>query len=205
MSPDNLQRYMQNSWLCSLVTVDTFDIPNIPEDGYTYYISLRGCAGLPPAMPLLVADNTDLAGGRDGTTPEIEITRVQAGSTDLMVEPLNSEYLFMAADKPQVIATVKGIQSVCGSDCSFEFSNNIPTLTGANLDYNSARLILSVTYPNATGIDLSSITVTIDDTPCTGLVGSIYNFNCTLPKVTAGTPRIRAGEYLPIVYFKKYG
>lgn len=203
--PESVRSYMMNTWKCNLIAVETTDNPFLPENGWTFLVTLRGCPVAPSPIALIIGDNTELTGGRDGTTPEIEISSLQASSSDLFVEPLSSEYLFTVADKPQVIASIDGIKSVCAGDCSFEFNSNIPTLTGANLDYASARLILSVSYPNANGVELSTTLVTIDGVPCTGHVGSIYNFNCTLPKNTDGSPKIRAGEYHPIVDIKKYG
>jgi hypothetical protein len=62
-----------------------------------------------------------------------------------------------------------------------------------------------MSYPNSTGVSLSNITVTLNDIPCTGLVGSINNFNCTLPKNYDGKPNLRAGEYKPVVYVGRLG
>lgn len=82
--PSTIKEYIKNSWRCKLVNVDS-DNPFMPEAGYSMVITLRGCPGVSANMPLMVADASNLTGGRDGTTPSIDITRIQAGSLDLMV------------------------------------------------------------------------------------------------------------------------
>ena len=172
----------------------------------TFIVSLQGCYGLPANLPLIVGDNAGLEGGRLGTTPEFNITRLQSGSTNLLIEPINSEYLFTSSDKPQVLVNVNGIVATCQTNCSFYFTPVIPTLTNAALTpTNTLNLTLSYNGTNSSAFNLKDYSVSVDGINCSPLSGSITNINCVLPKNSDGSLQLRAGSFKPVVMINKVG
>lgn len=53
-------------------------------------------------MNLFVLDSSGLAGGKSGTSPSSKVSEYEAASTYVFLNPIPSEVLFTAHNKPQV-------------------------------------------------------------------------------------------------------
>ena len=97
--------------------------------------------------------------------------------------------------------TVGGALSKCGGDCRYEVTAAAtPVLNTAILNPVNSQITLNVSDPSGIGFGLGQINVTLDGVRCRINVGfSIDNFYCTLDKNTDGSPKVRAGSYMPRV------
>lgn len=154
----------------------------------------------------MVGGNSGLEGGALGTTPAFNITELQAGSKNLLIEPISSEYLFVMSDRPQTLVTVNGVGAVCQSNCSFNFTPSVPTLTNAVLtSTNTLNLTLNYTGSSSSSFQLKDFTVSVDGVTCLSMSGSITNINCVLPKNADGSLQVRAGNFTPMAMIAKIG
>jgi hypothetical protein len=208
MVPSTLEGYMQYSWGCSFASVQTTDDPFSPADQVTFIVQLRGCIGYPNnSLPLIDGDNRYLEGGSIGTTPDIFVTRLQAGSTNLLVEPINAEYLSTFSNQSQVLVSVNGARAVCKTNCSFSFTPSVPTLTSVTLTSTPA-LNLTLNYANSSfssnSIGLANLHITIDNTSCISLSGSTTNIVCFLPKNADNTPILALPDYQLLLQISRF-
>ena len=203
--PQYVKQYMKQSWKCDFVDVTNFDNSFYPGEKLTFLVSLSGCYGQPPNVPLIVADSSALEGGSNGT-PEFTVVELQAGSTNLMIEPINSEFLFTLSDKPQVLVNANGIQAVCQTNCSFSFTPILPTITSNTLTpSNSLNVTLAYNGTNSNAFNIRDFSISLAGVDCLSISGSITNINCVLPKNTDGSLRIPAGNYTPLVLIARIG
>lgn len=199
----DLASWIAQSWNCTYVEVDVNPNQNF-ADGVTYIISF---VGKPGPKSLIVSDATKLTGGVVSSNPTISVWRTRAASTRLLSEPVSAEYLFGAASSPQVVVTVNGVKSECQADCSYAVNAaNTPTIETAVFNPVTGVLSFNVTDPGNLGFLPNQMTVTIDATPCIGIVSSdIHAVSCTVKSNAAGNPLLRAGAYKPIVEIKGVG
>ena len=80
------------------------------------------------------------------------------------------------SNKPNVRVTVNDIPSACNTDCTYTFLTSVPVVNSSSLSGNT--LSLTLTDPGSLNAALSTITVTLDNQPCTNLVGTMTSFTC---------------------------
>jgi len=132
-------------------------------------------------------------------TVEIEQQALRSFSSNILYEPLNSDFMFTAKDKPNVLVTVNNIMSGCVDNCDFEFIDT-PRISAATLAGNT----VSLTIQDGAAYYGSDITeLTVDGQTCTvaPTVTAIANFDCTLPTNTNGEPLLTAGDHVPVLKF----
>ncbi len=151
----------------------------------------------------MVVDGAKLTGGKPGTSPQIFTATRRNFSTNLFVDPVDYRWMKTYTDKPSVIVSVDDIPSACNADCTYTFLNAVPVVETASLTGPTLSLVL--TDPGNLNAPLSAITVTLDNQPCINLVGTMIDFNCTLPKNVDNTPIITAGTHVPTVIISPVG
>lgn len=154
-------------------------------------------------MPDLVVDGSKLMGGKPGTTPQIFASTRRNFNTNLFVDPVDYRWMKTYTDKPSVIVTVDDIPSACNTNCTYTFLNAVPVVQSATLTGFTLSLVLN--DPGNLNAALSAITVTLDNQPCTNLVGTMTGFDCTLPKNSDNTPILTAGSHIPRVIISPVG
>lgn len=202
-SASTLKGWMAAAWGCPDIEVINGQGSTNP-DGNIYIVSFVGCNG---PLAVITSSNTFLQGGSSGTVPAVTVTQLQAGSNNLLVEPVTVEYLQTAAPLPQVLVTVAGSLSKCVGDCSYQvLPTATPILNSATLNPVNSQITLNVSDPSNIGFQLVDINVTLDGVRCRVNTGfSIDNFNCTLDKNPDNSPLARAGSYMPQVEIKNVG
>ena len=156
-----------------------------------YYI------GFNKDLPDLVTSGAKMLGGKPGTTPQVIAATRRDFNTNFFVDPMDYRWMNSYSDKPNVRVTVSGIPSACNTDCTYTFLNNLPVITGATLSGN--QLSLTLNDPGTINAPLNTITVTLDNQPCSGLTGSMTSFTCNLPKNSDNTPVLTVGSHFPQV------
>lgn len=109
------------------------------------------------------------------------------------------------SNKPNVRVTVSGIPSACNADCTYEFlpDASVPTISAVTL--TGYTLSFTLTGTGSLTSTMKDFTITLDNQPCTNLVGTLASFTCTLPKNADNTPILTAGTYFPIVKLSPIG
>lgn len=154
-------------------------------------------------LPDLVLSGAKLLGGKAGTTPQVVAATRRNFTTNFFVDPVDYRWMRTYSEKPNVRVTVSGVPSACNTDCTYTFVNSVPVVTGASLSGNT--LSLTLTDPSVLNAPLSDITVTLDNQPCTNLVGTMTSFTCDLPQNSDNTPILTAGDHLPAVIVSPLG
>lgn len=124
----------------------------------------------------MVISNAGLFGGRAGTTPQAVAATRRNFSTNLFVDPIDYRWMRTYSNKPNVRVTVNDIPSACNADCTYTFLTSVPVVNSSSLNGNT--LALTLTDPGSLNAVLSTITVTVDNQPCTNLVGTMTSFTC---------------------------
>jgi hypothetical protein len=137
--------------------------------------------------------------GGNTSFPNLNITLLRAASNNLFSEPVTVEYLYTAANLPQVLVNVSNVTSKCEGNCSYQVLPPLtPILNSAVLNVDT--LTLNVSDPGEIGFTLAQINVTVAGTRCRTNIGySISQFSCTLDHNTDGSPILETGSYTPQV------
>ncbi len=165
--------------------------PTIGAKWIIYYI------GFNKDLPDLVTSGAKMLGGKTGTTPQVIAATRRDFNTNFFVDPIDYRWMNTYSDKPNVRVTVSGIPSACNTDCTYNFLNNLPIVTSATLSGN--QLTMTLNDPGTINAPLNTITVSLDNQPCTGLNGSMTSFTCNLPTNSDNTPILTVGSHLPQV------
>lgn len=112
-----------------------------------------------------------------------------------MFNPVSENFLFTASSVSGAIVKVNGLPSVCNGDCSYSFIENPPLITSQTKDANGATIAITISDPLNSNYPTSSLTVNIDNQPCTFRSGTFSSFTCILPINQNGLSTIRAGSY----------
>ena len=194
VTASQLQSWISTSYGYPGVTVDAYGGP--PENGQEFFINFKGVKG---DVPPFVGDSTNLSGGKIGTAPTITTTTLREGSSNLLMDPITTEFLATDATSPQVIVKVNGATSQCLGDCSYTINPALtPVLTAASLSGNILTMTVTTSQP-------APYSVVFNNQVCTFLSGTAASFTCSLPTNTDGSPVIEAGSYLPSVYINTQG
>jgi hypothetical protein len=112
-------------------------------DGNSWQISFDKYEGDVPL--LLEVDVSNLDGGvnpKNITGTAIEYIK---GSANQFMNPIPSDYLFTAEQKPQIHVTVKDITASCRTDCSFTHSSDFtPTVTAVSNHVSGDQIVVNV-------------------------------------------------------------
>lgn len=161
LDPTTLQGYIKQSWGCDTANVVNADSMFNPRLQVTFLISLRGCAGLPPNLPLIVADGSKIEGGSITGSPELTMTELQNGSNNVLIEPLSPEFLFVPDSKPQVLVTVNDIVASCQTNCSFGFTPILPSITKAVLTTTNSLNVTLAYNGTTSAYQLKDFSITL--------------------------------------------
>jgi len=147
-----------------------------------------------------------LAGGKSSTKPQVTLSVLRLQNSNLLVNPIDYNYLTTPSSKPNLLVTVNGLVSVCTGDCTYTFLTNPPLLTMATR--SGSILTLALTDPAATNYTLSDVTISLAGQPCiilNPITSTISNFQCQLPTNSDSSPTIPAGTYMPIATIANIG
>lgn len=106
-----------------------------------------------------------------------------------------------------MLVRVNKVGAICKGNCEFQFTENIPIVTSAVLTTDH-KLNVVVSYANfnrTNSIELNEFTVSLGNTRCLSLSGSITDIVCVLPENADRSLKVKAGSYSPLVWIDGVG
>lgn len=136
-SPSTLAGYFANSpFFKRYVEVDVMG-PGYVNGNTNFFSFVEFKGDLPP----IVIDTSKMTGGAVGSSITATIVTLRDGSTNILMDPINSEVLGTYSETPSVLVSVNGIRSMCYGDCSYQVVPSLtPILNSASLTDNVLTL-----------------------------------------------------------------
>lgn len=172
--------------------------------GYSYTI-LISYYGYNDVVPPVTASSAFLTGGKLGTVPTATFIELRAYSPNLLVNPIDFNYLSTDAAKANVLVSVNNLQGACVGNCEYTFIINEPVLTA--LSRANSLLDIQLSTANTLPYTLADTTIIFDGQKCSivNVAASPSSFQCQLPVNTDSTATIDAGNHLPVISIKNIG
>ncbi len=110
--------------------------------------------------------------------PSIILTQRRAYSSDIIIDPIDSRFLFSPAANANFLVSVNNMLSTCQFGCEYTFLDSYKI---SALSLSGSTLTFTLIHPLSLALDLTRVSVTLNNKVCFGLSGSINSLTCNLP------------------------